>query len=64
MAALSGKAALFIPGYERYSPDVPSDFDRLRSGYRRVLADRRIGEAPSLYRHVLAPLTLWDSGIP
>ena len=36
VTALSGVAALFIPGYERNSPDAPSDFDRLISGYRLI----------------------------
>ena len=32
--ALSGKAALLIPGHECSPPVAPSDFDRLVQGYR------------------------------
>ena len=36
MTALSGEAALFIPGHECDFPVAPSGFDRLVSGYRLI----------------------------
>ena len=36
MAALCGEAAVLIPGYDPNSPAVPSNIDRLISGYRLI----------------------------
>ena len=63
MTAFLREGALFIPGYERSSPDAPSDFDRLISGYRLILGYRLIGgpllqTAISTHRYQAPPVSV------
>ena len=44
-----GGSRLLHSGYECYSPEAPSDFDRLVSGYRLI-------GGPLLYLHDFDPL--------